>query len=152
MDSRAEHTEELALARFAEGYNCAEAVFLALAQKHGVASALIPGLATGLGAGVGTAGEVCGAVTGAVLGLGLWFGRTQPQDTEAKALAYEKTISLVRAFTHQFGAVRCRDLTGCDMTTPEGKALAKELNLHTQVCPKFVKFAAHQAALLANLP
>ncbi|MEW6334480.1 MAG: C-GCAxxG-C-C family protein, partial [Thermodesulfobacteriota bacterium] len=78
----------------------------------------------------------------AMLVIGLKHGYTMPRDRETK----EKTYALVRDFAGRFrqrnGSLLCRDLLGCDLTTAEGVAMAREKRLFTERCPGFVREAA----------
>ena len=140
-----QNAEKYALEEFAKGFNCAEAVLLGLCRALGKTSTGLSAVATGLGAGVGWGGEICGALTGAAMAIGLDGGRTAPEDGQTKTAVYEKTALLLEAFAEKFGTLRCAGLTGCDMRTPEGREKAKAKNLHGQVCPAFVGFAAKNA-------
>lgn len=128
-----------------EKCNCAESVLWALAENIGEKTKQIPRIATAFGAGIAGQGEVCGALVGAVMALGLKFGRDCEDDLEAKALTYAKVQELYQAFQEKFDSIRCIDLVGFSMLTPEGKAKANELDLHNKVCPAFVSFAAETA-------
>lgn len=94
-------------------------------------------------------GETCGAVTGAFMVIGLKYGATLGEDKASK----EKTHQVVREFAEKFasrnGSIACKELLGCDLSTPEGNAQAKEKNLFYTVCPKFVKDAAE---ILEEIP
>jgi hypothetical protein len=46
-------------------------------------------------------------------------GKSAADETK-KSLVYEKTHALLSAFEQEFGSIRCRDLTGCNMLTEEG--------------------------------
>lgn len=139
--------KETALDYFAQKYSCAESVLLGLVEAHGIDCPNAPRIASGFGGGVGSFGEICGAISGAVMVLGLKFGRDSV-DAEQKVICYEKVSRLLEAFENEFGSVRCDALTDCVMRTPEGKARAKELDLHNTLCPKFVAFAAETASEL----
>ncbi len=56
--------------------------------------------------------------------------------------------ALIARFTARRGAVKCRDLLGCDIGTPEGRTKVDELKLHQTECEDFVRDAA---ALLEEL-
>ena len=133
---------EQAGARFAEGFNCSQAMLLAFSTPAELVPAVAAKLASGLGGGMGCQGGVCGAVTGAVLVLGLRYGAAQADDKTAK----ENTYRLVREFTarfqEQYGSTLCRDLLGCDIGTPDGMAQAKEKGLFGSRCPMLVRGAA----------
>lgn len=81
-------------------------------------------------------------MTGAFMVIGLKHGKAKIEDKQAK----EKTYSLVKEFVDRFrsrnGSIVCRELLGCDISTPEGRDLAKEKNLFATLCPKFVQDAA----------
>lgn len=140
--------KRIALERFAEKFNCAEATLLGLAAAFGIEQSCIPRIATALGGGVGGCGGSCGAITGAAMAIGLKFGRNSADDLESKSLCYHKVRQLVEEFELEFGSSLCIDLTECEMRTPEGMARAKELDLHGKVCPAFVGFAAEVAERL----
>jgi C_GCAxxG_C_C family probable redox protein len=130
---------ELALSRFAEGFNCSQAVFATYAQGVGEETALA--IASGFGGGMGRMAETCGAVTGAMMVLGLSFGGATP-DREAKERVYAKIREFAERFKARNGSLVCRDLLSCDISTPEGYETAKEKSLLTTTCPNFVRDAA----------
>jgi C_GCAxxG_C_C family probable redox protein len=140
------HAREMALARFGEGYNCAEAVLLGLAEGLGLQAEGLPMAATGFGGGMGRQGETCGALTGAILALGLKMGRRQATDLEARENTYAAVSVLLSRFKEIHGALGCRDLIGCDLGTEEGRKKAGELRTHQDICPKFVATATALAA------
>ncbi len=103
---------------FRNGYNCAEAVFMAF-QPY-VAPGADPQLVrmfTGFGGGLGHAGCICGALTGSVAVLGLLKGRTDNHGSR------ETIYNLARAFHDRFeavlGATCCRSLNPHPFDTPE---------------------------------
>ena len=110
----------------------------------------MPRIATAFSAGVARHGEICGALIGAAMALGLRFGREDPKDAATRDALLARMDRLLRAFEAEYGTVRCIELTGCDMTTPEGLAKSVELDLHHVVCPKFVEFAAREASRLLD--
>lgn len=144
----AQKAKEIALAKFAEKFNCAEATLLGLIEAHGLSCDCAPRIATGFGGGIGGCGEACGALVGAVMALGLDCGRERPEDVESKSLVASMVQRLFDEFEREFGSVKCIDLTECLMRTPEGMELAKQRKLHTDFCPKFVAFAAEIASQL----
>ena len=121
---------------------------MSLVQAQGTEAACVPRIATGFVAGAAGHGELCGALVGAVMALGLKFGRDRSDDLDARAATSEKVHRLLSAFADRFGSVRCIDLTGCDLLTSEGKALAQEKDQYGKVCPKYVGFVAGEALRL----
>jgi len=49
---------------------------------------------------------------------------------------------MMAAFRARHGALRCRDLLGCDLSMPEGYARAHEERLFDSVCAPLVRDAA----------
>ena len=133
---------EAAVACFKEGFNCSQAILSTYGVAFGLEGPTALKAASAFGAGMGGLGEVCGAVTGALIVIGLKHGRTEARDKEAK----EKTNALVRDFAGRFRSrhrsLLCRELLGCDLTTPEGVAAARQKGYFTELCPRFVRAAA----------
>jgi hypothetical protein len=53
---------------------------------------------------------------------------------------------LFQAFEKEFGTCKCFDLIGIDLTTPEGLEESRRVDLHANVCHKYVRFATETAA------
>ncbi len=98
---------EVAKALFQEGYNCAQAVFLAFAEDYGISREAALKLSSSFGGGFGRLREVCGAVCGMTMALGLAEGNTDPT---GKLAHYEKVRSLMEEFSNRHGGYICRDL------------------------------------------
>ncbi len=127
-----------ALSCLKEGFSCSQAVVSVYGDQFGLDRKLALKVSSAFGGGMGGMGETCGAVTGAFMVIGLQHGRTSGKDKKAK----KKTYALVREFADRFkslnGSMRCRELLGIDMSTPEGAKLVKEKKLVSSLCPKFV--------------
>ena len=91
---------------------------------------------------MGRMGETCGGVTGALMVIGLRYGKTEIQDKQEKEMTYGLVKEFVNRFKSRNGSIVCRELLGCDISTPEGLSIAKEKNLIATLCPKFVQDAA----------
>ena len=128
-----------AVARFDDGYSCAQAVFSAYAEKLGMDRQTALKVSAGFGGGMGRMGETCGAITGAFMALGLKYGGP---DSESKDKTYELVRELADRFRARHGSLECRELLGCDVSTPEGRQRAKEQGLHSTVCTQIVRDAA----------
>jgi len=87
-------------------------------------------------------GETCGGVTGALMVIGLRYGKTEVQDKQEKEMTYGLVKEFVNRFKSRNGSIVCRELLGCDISTPEGLSIAKEKSLIATLCPKFVQDAA----------
>ena len=103
--------EQRAEALFREGYNCAQAVFLAFAlEKLGRDEAAR--LASAFGGGMAGMRNTCGAVSGMAMAYGLLRGYADPTDKEAKRAEYEAVREMTEAFAQQNGSIICRELLG----------------------------------------
>ncbi len=133
---------EKAVSCFGEGFMCSQALLTAYADQFGLDRETALKVSAAFGGGMGRMGETCGAVTGAFMVIGLKYGRTTVQDTRS----HEKTNRLVREFVDRFkalnGSIVCRELLGCDLSTPEGQKTFIDKKLRDTLCTKFVGDAA----------
>jgi C_GCAxxG_C_C family probable redox protein len=136
------HKIEEAVGCFREGFNCSQAILSTYSGELGLEKEAALKAAAGFGGGMGGLGEVCGAVTGAMIVIGLRHGYTMPKDKEAKEKIYALVRDLAGRFRSRNGSLLCRELLGCDLTTAEGMAMAREKRLFTERCPGFVREAA----------
>jgi C_GCAxxG_C_C family probable redox protein len=127
-------------AKFAK-YNCAQTVFSLFAEDLGIDEKTALRISSGFGGGMACA-ETCGAVTGAYMVIGMKHGHAS-SNPEEKA----HTKSLITKFNSEFrkahGSLICKNLTGFDISTPEGSAAAKEKGVFQTKCPKFIKTACN---------
>lgn len=126
---------------FSSGFNCAESSLLSICRALEINSDAVPNIATGFGAGVSRHGSICGALSGAVMAMGLAEGRKDPKDNDAKIKLYEKAAAFLDKFKTEFGTVDCRELTGCNLLSKEGREKFTNEKIHEEVCVKFVEFA-----------
>lgn len=135
---------EKAVQYFDSGYNCAESVYLAVAETLGEGTELV-NLATGFGGGVGRNGSLCGAISGAVLAAGLKLGRHEA--SESRDPSYRIIGEFWREFSREFPGTLCRELTGVDLKTEAGSKEYRE-RIHAERCCALVRFAAEKMASL----
>ena len=126
---------------FKEGFNCAQSVFSVVAPELGLEAGTAVRIATAFGGGMARSGATCGVVTGAFMAIGLKYGNSRAEDKEIKERTYVIAQEFVRRFKERHGAIVCRDLLGCDISTHEGHERAKEQGLFDSVCEKLVKDA-----------
>ena len=139
-DRRASDPRDVAVEHFDRGYNCAEAMLLALAPG-GIAEPQRAGAA--FGGGIARRGLTCGCLTGCAAAVGLRLGRTSPDDKENKELVYGVVNAVFRRFEEKFGILECRKLTGLDFNVENPQ---QELDrVHSEVCTKLVRFVADAA-------
>lgn len=132
---------EQALSRFKEGALCSQAIFSTYAEKLGLDSETAMKISMPLGAGIARMGETCGAVTGALMAIGLKYGYVS--DWRVGGEQYENTFRVADEFIERFksrnGSTRCREILGCDLSTPEGRLTARKNGLFLTICPKAVQ-------------
>lgn len=133
---------EKAVSCFKEGFMCSQAVLSTYAEQLGLDRKDALKVSAAFGGGMGRMGETCGAVTGAFMVIGLKYSRTAIEDRES----HEKTTRLVREFVDRFksinGSIMCRELLGCDLSTPDGLKTFVDKKLRDSLCTKFVRDAA----------
>jgi C_GCAxxG_C_C family probable redox protein len=109
-----------------------------VSQELGIKNDLIPRIATPFAAGMARTGEVCGAVVGALMCIGIKHGRDDLTQSDDEALRLGRRF--LRAFQEEMGNLRCRDLTGFDLTTPEGLEAISASDVPVRVCLRAVGF------------
>jgi C_GCAxxG_C_C family probable redox protein len=137
------HQLHLANGQFARGYNCAQSIFSAFAPSFGVSSEIAIRLSAPFGGGLGREGEVCGALSGALMVLGLRYGQDRANGNED---IYRMAHEFIHQFRQRHGAIRCRELLGQDISTPEGRQIARERDLFKSVCPILIEETAKSLA------
>jgi C_GCAxxG_C_C family probable redox protein len=132
-----------ALKRFNEqGGNCAQSVLAAFGPECGLDETSCLRVAACFGAGIGRLGFTCGAVTGACMVLGLRHGHEMAEGLGGRDKVYGYVQEFTRRFRARFGHLDCAALTGCDMTTPEGRQSFVDRGLHQGLCSSLVAGAA----------
>jgi C_GCAxxG_C_C family probable redox protein len=132
---------EEAVERFKRGFNCSQAVFSSYSEQLGLDSDRASKVAAGFGGGMRMAGT-CGAVTGAFMVLGLKYGSSSANNQDAKVKTYNKIEEFTRRFKTRNNSVTCRELLGCDISTPEGMKEARDKRLFSSKCTQMVQDAA----------
>ena len=98
---------------FREGYNCAQAVFIAFAEDK-MDTDEAAKLASAFGGGLAGMRHVCGAVSGAALAYGMLRGYCDPAARTDKKAEYEAVSEIAGEFEKQNGSIICRELLGLD--------------------------------------
>ena len=127
---------------FNQGFNCAQAVLKTCGEPQGLPAETALRVAGVFGGGLARTGQTCGAVTGALMALGWKYAMVKVGDDAARQRAYGAGQEFLRRFQAKHGSVVCRDLLGCDISTPEGMARMKQGDLHHKVCEGLVRDAA----------
>jgi C_GCAxxG_C_C family probable redox protein len=139
---------DCAISFFRRGFSCSQAVAAAFAADFGLDKDAALRISQAFGGGIARRADWCGALTGAFLVIGLKHGRTKAEDAAARDKTYALVQEFIARFTASHGQIKCRDLLGCDIVTPEGQKQADERKLHQTKCEEYVRDAA---ALLEEL-
>lgn len=143
LDIENSHYAQKAMKHFKEGYNCAQSVFLAFADKYPIEEGLALKLSSSFGGGMGRLREVCGAVSGMFMVAGLLYGYDSPTADEEKKAHYERIQELAHSFSAENGSIVCRELLGLnikeDVPTPEKRT---ESYYKKRPCEQLVGMAA----------
>jgi C_GCAxxG_C_C family probable redox protein len=126
---------------FRGGCACSQAVLAAYAPSYGLSEPQALRVSAGFAGGMRMAGT-CGAVTGAFMVLGLAKCGADCNVVEGRQAAYDAVVAFSKAFRERQGSLTCRELLGCDVSTPEGAAAAREAGLFSTKCVDFVRCAA----------
>lgn len=125
--------------RFPLNYNCAQTVFSLFAPDLGIDEETALKIASGFGGGMACA-ETCGAVTGSYMIIGMKHGHSVP-DPDKKANTKRMIQRFNELFREKHGSLICKQLTGYDISTPEGSSAAAEAGVFQNQCPNFIKTA-----------
>jgi C_GCAxxG_C_C family probable redox protein len=133
---------DIAVDLFRDGCACSQAILGTYGPRAGLGRDLGLRVAAGFGAGMRMA-ETCGAVTGAFMALGLAHSDDACKTVEGRKAAYAAVESFAGRFKARNGSLVCRELLGCDISTPEGHKTAVEKGLFQTRCADLVRDAAH---------
>lgn len=126
-DRRATRAVEL----FREGYNCAQAVALALCDLYDLPEPLTARISASFGAGIGRMRETCGTANAIFMMAGMEVGdaadSTQAPhdacpypDAQVKKKNYEVVQRLAADYRREAGSIICRELLGLVKAAPDG--------------------------------
>lgn len=129
---------------------CAESVLCGVAAALGVRSPLVPRLATGFCSGLSRTQGPCGAFSAGVMALGMALGRDSGQDDLDGTFGPAQEFR--DFFEERFGSISCREITGCDLGSPEGLADYRARGLKTGLCgPMLEQVAARVVRIVKEV-
>lgn len=125
---------------FCGGCACSQAVLAAFSKDLGLDRGCAMQISAGFAGGM-RLGETCGAVTGAFMVLGLRHPSEACATAEARAPLYGRVLEFAEKFRQRNASLLCRDLLGCDISTPEEMKEAKDRGVFRTICVKAVRDA-----------
>ena len=133
-----------AMELFLSGYNCAQSVFAAFCDLHGMEEKEALRLSSSFGGGMGRLREVCGALSGIFMTAGIVYGYDSPGDKDAKTEHYKRIQELAEAFQERTGTLLCRELLGLEGTGKDSYIPSDRTEAYSQSrpCRELVGLAA----------
>ena len=101
---------ERAAQLFLEGYNCAQSVVGAFAEKFDLPLDTVVKLASSFGGGMAGTRGICGTVSGMLMAMGLANGYCDPAAKQEKQEHYELCRKAMDEFSELCGSVICSEL------------------------------------------
>jgi C_GCAxxG_C_C family probable redox protein len=126
---------------FCRGAACSQAILGTYGPQFGLSHEQAMKLASGFAGGM-RLGETCGAVTGAFMVLGLKHAGANCDQRDGREAVYAAMRKYTTRFEQRNRVVICKDLLGCDISTPEGAKKATREGLFRTICPRLVQDAA----------
>jgi len=126
---------------FCRGAACSQAIFGTYAEDFGLPREQAVKVASGFAGGM-RLGQMCGAVTGAFMVLGLAKAGDNCDQRDRRDSVYAAVTEFVKRFEQRNNVVICKELLGCDISTPQGVSQATRDGLFRTICPKLVQDAA----------
>jgi C_GCAxxG_C_C family probable redox protein len=125
---------------FENGFACSQAILAVYGRAYGLDRPTAMRIASCFAGGM-RMGETCGAVTGAFMVLGLKHCSSDCGTADRRRTAYTAVREFAARFVERNGTLVCRELLGCDVSTPEGMKQAKDNGLFRTICPQLVRDA-----------
>jgi C_GCAxxG_C_C family probable redox protein len=133
---------ERAVTLYRQGYTCSQSILASFAERYGLQQNLAFKLGEPFGAGTSCTNGMCGSVTGAIMVLGLQYGGTHSDGTDARIQTYQRVHELIQRFIGLRGSIHCTDLLGFDLSDAQQLQSVREKGLFSQLCPDLVGDAA----------
>jgi len=129
--------QELAIHNFFEKkYNCAQSIFLPYCEDYNISKESIAQMVASFGNGIAKHGEVCSVLIVSLMILGMKSKRDYLSDPQENGKMITEAKEFVNNFTLMAGALKCRDLLGCDPDSEAGALHIANNNLKEKVCKK----------------
>ena len=126
---------------FCRGAACSQAILGTYGPSLGLSREQAMKLASGFAGGMRLA-QTCGAVTGAFMVLGLKHAGPNCDQRDGRENVYTAIREFTARFQQRNRTVVCKELLGCDISTPQGAQHATKEGLFRTICPRLVRDAA----------
>jgi len=126
---------------FCRGAACSQAILGTYGPLVGLPVEQGVKLASGFAGGMRLA-QTCGAVTGAFMVLGLKHAGDNCDQRDGRNNVYAAIREFTAKFQQRNTSVVCKELLGCDISSPEGLQKATNEGLFRTICPRLVQDAA----------
>jgi C_GCAxxG_C_C family probable redox protein len=131
--------QDLAVHNFCEKmYNCAQSIFLVYCEDYNISKETAAQITGSFGHGIAKQGEVCSVLIWALAILGMKSKRDFLSDSNAKVEMTNYAKDFLKKFVLMAGALKCRDLLGCDPDSEAGVLYIGNNNLKEKVCKKVI--------------
>ncbi len=141
-----------ALEYFHQGFNCAQSVFAAFADRVGMSERDALLFSSAFGAGLGRMRGTCGAFSGLCMVAGFCKGNLSgaPEDKE---IIFSLTRELAQAFKQEFGSLSCRELLNLDVEMERSARpnVRSQAYYDSRPCERCVTFCALKAEELMRI-
>lgn len=141
-----------ALEYFHQGFNCAQSVFAAFADRVGMSERDALLFSSAFGAGLGRMRGTCGAFSGLCMVAGFCKGNLSgaPEDKE---IIFSLTRELAQAFKQEFGSLSCRELLRLDVEMERSARpnVRSQAYYDSRPCERCVTFCALKAEELMRI-
>ncbi|MCM1529641.1 MAG: C-GCAxxG-C-C family protein [Alistipes sp.] len=142
MNDKFDHAEE-ACRLFAEGRNCAQAVFAAFSDVTGMDYEAALRLSSSFGGGMGRLRQTCGTCSAMFMVAGMLYGYSSRNDIEEKTEHYRRIQQLAGEFKEIHGTICCMELLkNLKVNTDPVPEQRTEQYYKVRPCIKFVRTAA----------
>ena len=137
---------------FLEGFNCAQAVAVAITDLTGMDKTEAAKLAAPFGGGMGRMREVCGAVSGMLMVLGQLYGYDNSDADSKKKELYQQVQELAAKFREENGSIICREILKNPPSDPNPSPRTAEYYAKRPCCRMVMTAAKLMDAFIAQHP
>ena len=132
-------SSEKALSHYRKGYNSAQSILMAYADRIGLGVDVAIKTASAFGYGIGTTQSTCGVITGASMVLGSFY-YSDDDILGSRQEIIKKTQVFINTFNKKFKAIDCLTLIGVDFHEPGGLNKVREGHKFENLCQELITY------------